>query len=86
MNKNDKDLQEARKLNQQSRSGSASGFTSSTDMNSPELQEARTLNSQSASSNSSLSSGTNASMTNMSSNSDIEEAKKLNQQSRQKQK
>lgn len=75
-----KGTEEAKKLNQQMKNGSASGFISSTDSNSPELQEARQLNSQSGSSASSFSSGISSGS---SFSSSLEETKKLNQQSRQ---
>lgn len=88
MNNNQKDLEEARKLNQDSRNGKTSGYTSTTDINSPDLQEARELNSQASRSNPSLNSNTNTSTstTNNSISTDptkINEVKKQNEQSRQ---
>lgn len=86
MNNFDKGAQEAKQLNAQVKSGNTSSFTSTTDYNSPELQEARQLNSQAGTSSSSAAGSTfanTAGMTSSSNNADLEEAKKLNQQSRQ---
>lgn len=72
-----KDLQDAKKANEKSRQGNMSGFSTSTD---PSLQETKQLNAKyaSASTGSSSSSGSSSSGT--------EEAKQLNQQSRQNKK
>lgn len=93
MNNNQKDLEETRKLNMDSRNGKTPGYTSSTDINNPDLQEARELNSQASRSNPSLNSNTNASTTSTSTSNTnysistdstkINEIKKQNEQSRQ---
>jgi hypothetical protein len=81
MTSNDKSLQEAKKLNEQSRQGTMTSSISTTDYNSQGAQEARELNSQ-ASSGAMTSSSNSASFSNSSAN-DLEEAKKANQKSRQ---
>lgn len=73
----DKDLQDAKKANQKSRQGNMSGFSSSND---PSLQETKQLNAKYASAN------TGSSSSSGSSSSGTEEAKQLNQQSRQNKK
>ncbi|MGX8700470.1 hypothetical protein [Caproiciproducens sp.] len=70
MYNDNKELQDAKKANQKAKQGSTSGYSNSMD---PNLQEARQLNSQSANSGSGSSSGTSG----------TEEAKQLNQKSRQ---
>jgi len=74
----DQNLEEAKKLNQQSRQG-GSGSIDTTSANSESVKEARELNQKYPNSTSSSSSGSSSS----SYQDDLEEAKKLNAQSRQ---
>jgi hypothetical protein len=78
MNNNQMDLEEAKKLNQQSKQGNSASFTNTTGFDSQGTQEARQLNSQFSGGSSSFTSSVSGI-----NNSDLEEAKKLNQQSRQ---
>lgn len=81
MTNNDKSLEETKKLNQQSRQGNITSSTSTTGYNSQGAEEARQLNSQAASGNNMASSmSSSANLTN--STSDLEETKKLNEESR----
>ncbi len=81
MNTNDKNLEEAKQLNQKSRQGGTSSIDT-TSANSASAQEARQLNSQYSSSTSTSGSGSSSSSSSSDQNA-LEEAKKLNQQSRQ---
>lgn len=83
MTNNDKSLEEAKKLNAQSKQGNMTSSTSTTDYNSQGAQEARQLNSQAASGTTTTSSTTNSASFSNSSANDLEEAKKANQKSRQ---
>lgn len=78
MSTSNKNLEEAKKLNQQSKQGATmSSFSNTTDINSADTQEARELNAQSSGLSSSLSSSISTSA------SDLQEAKKLNEKSKQ---
>ncbi|GEM_PF-1736943 len=81
MNTDDKDLQDAKQANQKSKQGYSSSTSSAgyTSTGSSSLQEARQLNAQSATS----STGSGSSSGSTSTTSGEEEAKKLNEQSRQ---
>lgn len=89
---NNKNLEDAKKLNQQSRQGNTYGadtkMTSGVGIS--DLEEAKKLNEQSRQTagtpGSAMSNNSNPSMTSGVGMSDLEEAKKLNQQSRQNKK
>ncbi|WP_406763637.1 hypothetical protein [Candidatus Clostridium radicumherbarum] len=83
MTNNDKSLEEAKKLNQQSRQGSMTSSASSTDYNSPDTQEARQLNSQAGSGSTMASSTNNSANLTSSTSSSLQETKDLNAKSRQ---
>ena len=78
----DQNLEEAKKLNQQSRQGGSSSIDT-TSANSPSLKEARELNSKYSGSSSVSSGASSSSSTGSSDQSSLDETKKLNEQSKQ---
>lgn len=83
MPNNNKDLEEAKKLNQQSRQGNMTSSISTTDYNSAGAEEARQLNSQSKSGSAMSSAATNSANLTSSTSSNLQETKDLNAKSRQ---